>query len=160
MAHLLLYFGGLIAIGAVSRRHHRLERAGRLASARIRAGRDVASLTRSRVDSLKSINSRLLQGTMAALLIARAVPMVLFAFRRVAGCWEGEQSYRDYHYWINWRWSHDEIGTLTAGACVLWRFRLPFAMLPIAGDLVHERGFRCLLAQGRRLVGRAGWHLR
>jgi hypothetical protein len=43
--------------------------------------------------------------------------------------------YRDYHLRIDWRWILMELGTLLGGAVMLWRYRLPFLVMPIAVTL-------------------------
>lgn len=161
MAHLLYYFGGLIAIGAVS---IFITTAWNALGAwpLLVFGLAVMLLAYALTRRFVEVDQQpIAAGTMAALLIA-AVPMVLFAFQHVAGYWEGEQSYRDYHYWIDWRWLMMEFGTLIAGACVLWRFRLPFAMLPIAVTLWYmSMDFAAFLAQDSEgWFSEAGWHLR
>lgn len=134
MAHLLYYFGGLIAIGSISifiTMAWEAMGAWPLLVFGIGVMLLAYSLTRRFVEVERQ---PVAAGTMAALLIA-AVPMVVFALQHVSGFWEGEQSYRDYHYYIDWRWLMMEFATLAAGALVLWRFRLPFAMLPMAVTL-------------------------
>ncbi|MES2935130.1 MAG: DUF2157 domain-containing protein [Pseudomonadota bacterium] len=76
-------------------------------------------------------------GIFATLAIA-LVPLVVFALQRVLGLWpEGgnTQHYRDYHAWIDWRWLVMELATLVAGAAMLWRFRYPFMVMPLAVTL-------------------------
>lgn len=161
MAHLLFYFGGLIAIGAVS---VFITVAWDAFGAWPLLGFGLAvmllayALTRRFIEVERQ---PIAAGTTAALLIA-AVPMVLFALQHVAGFWEGEMSYRDYHRWIDWRWLMMEFGTLIAGAVVLWRFRLPFAMLPIAITLWYmSMDVAAFLAQDSDgWWSDSGWRLR
>src|SRR5581483_8852729 len=57
--------------------------------------------------------------------------------------------YRDYQYWIDARWAVMELGTLLAGALVLFFYRLPFAVMPIAVTLWYmSMDFAPLLAGG------------
>ena len=43
--------------------------------------------------------------------------------------------YRDYHQLIDWRWLMMELATLATGALMLWRYRLPFMVMPVAVTL-------------------------
>ena len=161
MAHLLYYFGGLIAIGAVSI-FITVAWDAFGAWPLLVLGLGVIMLSYALTRRFLEVNRQpIAAGTMAALLIA-AVPMVVFAAQHVLGFWAGEQSYRDYHYWIDWRWLMMEFATLAAGAVVLSRFRLPFAMLPIAVTLWYmSMDFAAFLAQDTDgWFSEAGWKLR
>lgn len=161
MAHLLYYFGGLIAIGAISL-FITIAWDTFGAWPLLVMGSAVMLLAYALTRRFVEIERQpIAAGTMAALMIA-SVPMVLFALQHVLGYWEGTQSYRDYHYWIDWRWLMMEFGTLIAGAVVIWRFRLPFAMLPIAVTLWYmSMDVAAFLAQdGDGWFSEAGWKLR
>jgi hypothetical protein len=73
-------------------------------------------------------------GIMATLAVAM-VPLAIFAAQRVLGYWGAEQEYRDYHRWIDGRWILIELGTFAMGAVLLWRYRFPFMLMPIAVTL-------------------------
>lgn len=161
MAHLLYYFGGLVAIGAVSI-FITVAWDAFGAWPLLVLGIGVAMLAYALTRRFIEVHRQpIAAGTMAALLIA-AVPMVVFAAQHVMGAWEGEMNYRDYHYWIDWRWLMMEFATLAAGAVVLWRFRLPFAMLPVAVTLWYmSMDFAAFLAQDSEgWFSEAGWKLR
>lgn len=134
MAHLLYYFGGLIAIGAISvfiTSTWSSFGAWPMLLLGVGVGLLAYALTRRFVEVDRQ---PVAAGTMAALLIA-AIPLVTFAVQHLGGHWEGDRDYRDYHQWIDWRWLMLEFATLAGGAIVLWRFRLPFATMPIAVTL-------------------------
>jgi hypothetical protein len=73
-------------------------------------------------------------GLMAALLVA-AAPLAVYGLQRMLGYWPSETTYRSYHTLVDWRWIVMELGTLAVGAAVLWRWRLPFSVMPIAVTL-------------------------
>ena len=76
-------------------------------------------------------------GIFATLAIA-LVPLAVFALQHLLGFWaDGRhaQHYRDFHYWIDWRWLIMELSTLAAGTVMLWRFRYTFLVMPIAVTL-------------------------
>ncbi len=48
------------------------------------------------------------------------------------GFWAEGRVYRDYHTLVDWRWMLMELATLATGAALLWRYRLPFMVMPLA----------------------------
>jgi hypothetical protein len=73
-------------------------------------------------------------GIMATLAVAM-VPLAIFAAQMALGYWGADKPYRDYHRYIDGRWIMIEFGTLAAGAALLWRYRFPFMLMPIAVTL-------------------------
>jgi hypothetical protein len=73
-------------------------------------------------------------GIMATLAVVM-VPLAIFAVQMALGYWSADKPYRDYHVFIDWRWIMMEIGTLMIGAVLLWRYRFPFMLMPIAVTL-------------------------
>jgi hypothetical protein len=134
--HVLYYLGGMLAIGAASL----------FATLAVEALGMGALLVLSVLYALAAmaIAARLERqgfgipaGIFATLAIA-LVPLAVFALQHVLGFWaDGShaQHYRDYHRYIDWRWLMMEFSTLAAGAVLLWRFRYPFLMMPIAVTL-------------------------
>lgn len=75
-------------------------------------------------------------GIMATLIVV-LVPLATWAVQHALGLWPpaGAQSYRAYHAVIDWRWLTLELVTLAAGAALLYRWRAPFMLMPIAVTL-------------------------
>jgi hypothetical protein len=73
-------------------------------------------------------------GIMATLAVVM-VPLAIFGAQMALGFWDASKPYRDYHVYIDWRWLMMEFGTLAAGAVLLWRYRFPFMLMPIAVTL-------------------------
>jgi hypothetical protein len=73
-------------------------------------------------------------GIMATLAVVM-VPLAIFAAQMALGYWGANKPYRDYHVFIDWRWIMMELGTLAIGAILLWRYRFPFMLMPIAVTL-------------------------
>ena len=73
-------------------------------------------------------------GLMAALIVA-ATPLAVYGLQRTVGYWEFTTPYRSYHTHVDWRWIIMELGTLVVGAAVLWLWRLPFSVMPVAVTL-------------------------
>jgi len=73
-------------------------------------------------------------GIMATLAVVM-VPLAIFAAQMALGYWGENKPYRDYHVFIDWRWIMMEFGTFAIGAILLWRYRFPFMLMPIAVTL-------------------------
>ena len=73
-------------------------------------------------------------GIMATLAVVM-VPLAIFAAQMALGYWGESKPYRDYHVFIDWRWIMMEFGTLAIGAILLWRYRFPFMLMPVAVTL-------------------------
>lgn len=134
--HVLYYLGGMLAIGAASL----------FATLAVEAAGMGALFVLSLLYAFVAIGIAaklekhgfgIPAGIFATLAIALA-PLAVFALQHVLGFWEDgthAQHYRDYHRYIDWRWLVMELATLAAGAVLLWRFRYPFLMMPIAVTL-------------------------
>lgn len=165
--HVLYYLGGMLAIGAATL----------FATLAVEALGMAALLALSLLYLLcaaalavwfEKRELGIVTGIFATLAIA-LVPLAVYALQHVLGFWADgvrAQHYRDYHAWIDWRWLVMELSTLAAGAAMLWRFRYPFMLMPLAVtlwylgmDLVPAL---LLQADGGtdNWLGEAGWALR
>jgi hypothetical protein len=70
-----------------------------------------------------------------ATLAVVMVPLAVFGAQMALGSWDDSKPYRDYHVFIDWRWIVMEFATLAIGALLLWRYRFPFMLMPIAVTL-------------------------
>ena len=87
-------------------------------------------------------------GILAALAVV-LVPLAIYGAQNALGSWGISRPYRDYNIFIDWRWAIMEIGTLLAGAVVLYFYRLPFIVMPLAVTLWYmSMDFAPLLAGG------------
>ena len=66
---------------------------------------------------------------------AALVPLAVYGLQNLLGWWPEGEAARDYHRHIDGRWLMMELATLAAGAVMLWRFRLPFLVMPVAVTL-------------------------
>jgi hypothetical protein len=73
-------------------------------------------------------------GIMATLAVVM-VPLAIFFAQMALGYWDAAKAYRDFHVYIDGRWLMMEFGTLATGAILLWRYRFPFMLMPIAVTL-------------------------
>jgi hypothetical protein len=130
--NVLYYFGGMVAIGAMSLfmtiGFESMGAAGLLA---IGLGYIVACLKVA--DYFKGRAMYVPAGILATLAVV-LVPMVVWSAQSLAGLWPpgGSGTFRSYYTIINWRWMTLEFATLVAGVVMLWRYRLPFMVMPIA----------------------------
>jgi hypothetical protein len=132
--HVLYYLGGLIAIGAMSLfmtlGWNALGGWGGFATAILYG---VLALLLAHW-FLEQKRLYVPAGIMATLAVVM-VPLAIFAAQMALGYWGADKPYRDYHVFIDWRWLMMEFGTLAAGAILLWRYRFPFMLMPIAVTL-------------------------
>ena len=130
--HVLYYLGGMIAIGAMSLfltlGWEQFGPWGMLAIVLVYAA------------ALWWVTGRLMPrlpipaGIMAALVVV-LTPLAIYAVQTGLGLWPDDGPVRDYHRIVDWRWLLMELGTLAVGAVLLWRWQLPFLVLPVAATL-------------------------
>jgi hypothetical protein len=132
--HLLYYFGGLIAIGALSLfTTLGFSTMGFPFLLIVAVGYCVLFLALT--EMLLNRKLTIPAGIMGCLAIVM-VPMAVFAMQNLMGLFAsnsyGANKYSDYHNYIDWRWIIMELATLAAAALVLFRYRLTFIMMPVA----------------------------
>lgn len=133
--NVLYYFGGMVAIGAMTLfMTLGWQQFGDWGLLAIAAGYLFACLKVA--DSLKARGLRIPAGILATLAVC-LVPLAVFALQSGLGLWPpgGPGNYRAYHELIDWRWLTLEFATLAAGVVMLWRYRMPFMVMPIAVTL-------------------------
>jgi hypothetical protein len=131
----LYYFGGMLAIGAMSLfMTLGWESFGAWGLLAISAAYLLACLKVA--DHLKERQLPVPAGILATLAVV-LVPLVVWCGQQLMGLWPpgGPESYSAYHTHINWRWITLEFATLFAGVVMLWRYRLPFMVMPVAVTL-------------------------
>jgi hypothetical protein len=132
--HILYYLGGLIAIGAMSLfMTLGWERFGgwgifSIALAYAAAGIWLTEffLNRKRLAIPAGIT---------ATFVVVLTPLAVYGLQVALGWWAEGRVYREYHTYIDWRWILMELSTLATGAVMLWRYRLPFLVMPVAVTL-------------------------
>lgn len=132
--HILYYLGGLIAIGAMSLfMTLGWERFGGwglffIALAYAGAGLWLTELFLNR--------SRLpVPAGITATFVVALTPLAIYGLQVALGWWPDGKVLHEYHRHIDWRWILMELATLASGALILWRYRLPFLVMPIAATL-------------------------
>ncbi|WP_417068848.1 hypothetical protein [Niveibacterium terrae] len=133
--HVLYYLGGMLAIGAMSLfMTLGWERFGGWGIFFIALAYMGVALGLARRFERENLLAPM--GIMATLFVV-LVPLAVWGLQNAFGLWPpgGHDAYRDYHAWIDWRWITLEAATLVAGALMLWRWRAPFLVLPVAVTL-------------------------
>ncbi|MDC8831365.1 DUF2157 domain-containing protein [Alteromonas gilva] len=59
-------------------------------------------------------------------------PLAVYGLQQALGLWPDESVYREYHKYIKWHWLYMELATLIVGLIVVWRYKYPFLVMPIA----------------------------
>jgi hypothetical protein len=132
--HILYYLGGLIAIGAMSLfMTLGWERFGGWGLFFLAIAYAVAGLWLTEF-FLNSSHLPIPAGITATFVVV-LTPLAVYGLQAALGWWAEGLVYRDYHTHIDWRWILMELATLATGAVMLWRYRLPFLMMPVAVTL-------------------------
>jgi hypothetical protein len=131
----LYYFGGLLAIGAMTLfMTLGWELFGPWGVLALALGYMAGALLVS--SNLLGKGLRTPAGILATLAVC-LVPLAVWALQSGLGLWPvgGPDNYRDYHRLIDGRWLTLELATLAAAVVLLWRYRLPFMVMPVAVTL-------------------------
>lgn len=137
-AHVLYYLGGMIAVGAMTLfMTLGWERFGGTGLLVVSAGYSVVALALT--EFLLYRRQLALPAGITATLAVVMIPLAVYGAQHALGFWPAngakEWAYRDYHTRIDWRWLMMELATLAGGAVAIWRYPLPFLVLPIAVTL-------------------------
>lgn len=134
--HVLYYLGGMVAIGAMSLfMTLGWEAFGGWGMFFIALAYAGAAFKAANVFEAKRLFVP--AGIMAAFIIV-LVPLAVYGLQHALGFWADgirARAYRDYHHFIDWRWMMMEFATLAAGVAMLWRYRYPFLVMPVAVTL-------------------------
>jgi len=131
--NILYYFGGLVAIGAMTLFMNlgweEFGGWGILVISIVYAGIGIF-LTGKFQDAGHSIPA----GICATFVVA-ITPLAIYGFQQGMGWWPDETTYHEYHKYIKWHWIYLEFGTLVAGVIMAWIYRYPFLVMPVAVTL-------------------------
>lgn len=134
-AHVLYYFGGLLAIGAMSLfMTLGWTMLGPWGGAALSALYFVGALKVA--THLKNRELVIPAGIMATLAVC-LVPLIVWSVQVGLGLWPqgAGEVFADYHKQINWRWLMLEFATLAAAVVMLRSYRLTFMVMPVAVTL-------------------------
>jgi hypothetical protein len=134
VTHILYYLGGMTAIGAMTLfMNLGWERLGGWGLFSIAIAYGVLGIALTEW-LLTRFRQTIPAGITAAFVVA-LTPLAVYGLQAALGYWASGGAYRDYHMLIDWRWILMELATLAAGAIMLWRYSLPFLVMPVAATL-------------------------
>lgn len=130
-AHILYYLGGLIAIGAVSL-FITLAWESWAGAPMLTVALGFAALGIALGHWFLQRGFSIPAGIMVTLAVS-TTPLAVYSFQQLIGYWEPghTRSVTDLHRYIDWRWFFMEMATLMAAAVALWRYRMPFLLMPV-----------------------------
>lgn len=130
--HVLYYFGGMLAIGAMTLfMTLGWELFGAWGVLLLAVGYGAGAIAVAR--NLLGRGLHIPAGILATLAVC-LVPLAVWALQTGLGLWPdgAHDNYRDYHRFIDWRWLWLELATLAAAVVMLWWLRFPFMVMPVA----------------------------
>jgi hypothetical protein len=136
LTQVLYYFGGMLAIGAMTLfMSLTWDAAGAWGITVLAALYLVGALAVAR--HFKRGGLAVPAGILATLAVC-LVPLIVWGVQMGLGLWPpGAMGKRfgEYHHFIDGRWLTLELATLAAGVVMLWLYRLPFMVMPLAVTL-------------------------
>ncbi len=131
--HVLYYAGGLIAIGAMTLfMNLGWESFGGAGIVSIAALYAAIGLKITHTFSARNLA---IPAGICATFVVCLTPLAIYGLQQWLGVWPDDSVYRDYHRHIQWHWLYMELGTLAVGAIMIWRYRYPFLVMPVAVTL-------------------------
>lgn len=131
--HVLYYFGGMIAIAAMTLfMNLGWESFGGAGIFFISLLYAAVGLTLT--NRFQSKGYSIPAGICATFVVA-LTPLAVYGLQHAVGIWPDDSVYREYHRYIKWHWLYMELATLAAGAALAWKYKYPFLMMPIAVTL-------------------------
>lgn len=136
-SHILFYFGGLLAIGAMSLfMTLAWSESGGMGIIILSVIYGICSCLIADM-LLWKMHQPIPAGLLATLAVVM-IPLAIFGIQETLHLWEDDYTsanYHDFHQYIDSRWLVMEIGTLIGGGLLFWRYKLPFMVMPIAVTL-------------------------
>lgn len=68
-------------------------------------------------------------------LVVAVIPVGVYGLQHALGVWPPGLGRPDYFFDSGWRWLYMELAALVGGVVLLWRYRLPFMVMPVAATL-------------------------
>lgn len=128
--HVLYYLGGLIAIGAMTLfMNLGWESFGGFGIIVISA--IYATVGILLTNHFQTKGYAIPAGICATFVVA-LTPLAVFGIQQSLGLWPEQTTYQAYHRYIEAHWLYMELATLTVGAVMVWKYKYPFLILPIA----------------------------
>ncbi|MCB1772918.1 MAG: DUF2157 domain-containing protein [Gammaproteobacteria bacterium] len=131
--HILYYLGGMLAIGAMTLfMTLGWERFGGWGIVAVSLAYAAVGLW---VTEVLRVRRLWIPVGITATFVVVLTPLAIYGLQDALGWWAKGFVYREYHTQIDWRWVLMELATLAVAAIMLWRYRAPFLVMPIAVTL-------------------------
>jgi len=134
VTNVLYYFGGLIAIGAMTLfMNLSWEHYGGFGIFIVSIPYAIIGLCLTSIFEKKGLH---IPAGICATFVVALTPLAIYGLQKGLGWWPDDNNvYRDYHIYISWNWIYMEFGTLIVGVILAWIYRYPFMLMPIAVTL-------------------------
>lgn len=133
LTHILYYFGGLLAIGAMSLfMNLGWEIFGGYGIFFLCCCYGVLGIALT--EKFRARGFSVPAGICATFVIC-LTPLGIYGLQQGLGLWPDNATYSEYNYYISWRWTFMELGTLAMGVILAYIYRYPFMIMPIAVTL-------------------------
>lgn len=133
LTNVLYYFGGLIAIGAMSVfMGLSWELYGPGAVFLLSISYSIIGIALAH--QFRNKHHDIPAGICATFTVC-LTPLTVYALQKAMGWWPDDMQYFEYHYYIRWNWIFMELATLAVGVILAWIYRYPFMIMPIAVTL-------------------------
>jgi len=133
LTNTLYYLGGFLAIGALSLfMNLGWERFGGWGILALCGLYAVGALALTELFRSRQL---VLPAALSTVFIIVLVPLAVYGLQLAMGWWGATETYRDYHRLIHPLWLWMELATLLVGALLLWRYRYPLLVMPLAVTL-------------------------
>lgn len=133
LTHVLYYFGGLIAIGAMTLFMNlgweSFGGAGIVFISLLYAGVGLTLTNRFATNNLA------IPAGICATFVVCLTPLAIYGLQQWLGLWPDNTHYQDYHRQVRAYWLYMELATLAVGIMVAWRYKYPFLVMPVAVTL-------------------------
>lgn len=131
--NVLYYLGGLIAIGAMSLfMNLGWEAFGGWGIVFLCICYAVLGLSLVHVFQNRGLS---IPAGICATFVICLTPLAIYGLQQGMGWWPDDTVFRQYNYYIKWHWLFMELGTLVVGVILLWIYRYPFMIMPLAVTL-------------------------
>ncbi len=131
--HLLYYLGGMVAIGAMSLfMNLGWEAFGGWGIVALCAAYALAGLL---LTNRFRETGYLIPAGICAAFVLTLTPLAVYGFQHGMGWWPDDSTYSEFHRHIKLLWIYMELATLLVAAVLLFRYRFPFLMMPLAVTL-------------------------
>lgn len=130
LTNVLYYFGGLIAIGAMSLfMNLGWELYGGWGIFFLCVCYAVLGLSLTHWFADKGFS---IPAGICATFVIFLTPLAIYGLQKGMGWWPDGTVFQEYNYYIKWHWIFMELGTLAVGIILAWIYRYPFMIMPIA----------------------------